>query len=252
MLPLPAQALQSRLSRAKPRFSFLRLSSEIKGGATAAAASAELQDFSNEATGLFNNVRIPAALFAGASAGATFALPLVASEGLKVGMVKRIYALMMMGALSSEVVAVVVSTLTMGALSTQSKKRTAVSLHDFLLNYYELEWSSTRLHFLSGVLLFSLAIGMRAWISISCPVVAKAALGIILSSTLLCLSFWRQLEGDSFMDGVVQLPARYAGALIRRSKQSEFFAASFTLTLVTALYIIMSIPHVAKYLLAAH
>ena len=72
-------------------------------------AASVRKDYSSEAAGLFGNVRIPAALFAGAAAGAAFALPLGVSEGLKVGLVKRLYALLMMGSLSSEIVAVVVS-----------------------------------------------------------------------------------------------------------------------------------------------
>lgn len=211
---------------------------------------AENMDYAGEAAGLFSNIRIPAALFAGASAGAAFALPIGMNEPLKIATVKRVYALMMMGALSSEIVAVVVSTLTMGALSTQTKPYyTAPSLREYLRDHLDLEWVSARIHFLGGVLLFSLATGLRAWISIACPVVAKAALGIILSSTVLCLSFLAQLEGGTFSDGFFKLPLRYAKALVKRSKHSKMFAASFVCSLATMFYIIGSVPHVYMYLL---
>ena len=210
---------------------------------------AEEIDYAGEAAGLFGNIRIPAALFAGASAGAAFALPIGMNESMKIATVKRVYALMMMGALSSEIVAVVVSTLTMGALSTQTKPHTAPSLRDYLRDYLDLEWVSARIHFLGGVLLFSLATGLRAWISIACPVVANAALGIILSSTVLCLSFLAQLEGGTFSDGFFRLPLRYTHTLVNRSKHSKMFAVSLAFSLATTLYIIGSIPHVYKYLL---
>ena len=214
---------------------------------SSAVAASVRKDYSSEAAGLFGNVRIPAALFAGAAAGAAFALPLGVSEGSKVGLVKRLYALLMMGSLSSEIVAVVVSTLTLGALSTQDAPRSATSLRGYLGDYYDLEWISAKLHFLGGVLLFSVATGLRAWITIGCPIIARAALGIILSSTLLWLSFWRQLEDDSFLDGVTKLPVRYVGALWQRSKRSGMFAASLALTIVTTFYIFGNILHLYQY-----
>ena len=207
------------------------------------------KDYAEEAAGLFGNIRIPAALFAGASAGAAFALPLGIHEPMKVAMVKRIYALMMMGALSSEIVAVVVSTLTMGALSTQTEPHLATSLRDYLRNQFDLEWVGARIHFLGGVLLFSVATGLRAWIFIACPVTAKAALGIIASSTVLCLSFLSQLEGGTFSDGFVKLPLRYVKALLQRSRHSKMFAASLLISLATTLYIIGNVSHVYSYLL---
>jgi len=53
---------------------------------------------------------------------------------------------------------------------------------------------AVRWHFLSGVLFFLIGIGLRAWISIACPVVAKVALGIILSSATLCVAFVQESD----------------------------------------------------------
>mmetsp|Transcript_12105 Transcript_12105/g.22507 ORF Transcript_12105/g.22507 Transcript_12105/m.22507 type:complete len:269 (-) Transcript_12105:261-1067(-) len=217
-------------------------------------------DFSNEAAALFGNVRIPAALFAGAAAGSAFALPLMetAEGSLRIGLVKRLYAVLMMGALSSEVVAVVVSTLAVTALGTQSKALkqqqqqenvATTSLHDFLAQHYDLEWLTTRLHFFSGVILFSVAIGLRAWISIACPIISRAALGIVLSSTMLCLSFWRQLDETVSMEHVMSLPWRYTHALWTRARTSGMFATSLIMSVATAIYILANIPHVYHYLL---
>jgi hypothetical protein len=212
---------------------------------------AELKDFRGEASNLFGNVRIPAALFAGASTGASFAMPLAASEGLRLGLVKRVYALLMMAALSSAIVAVVVSTLTVGSLSTHTTPKT-YSVNELIREHFELEWASTRFHFLSGVLYFIVGIGLRAWVSISCPVIAKAAVGTILSCTLLCVAFIQDAEtksqSTSCMDGVLQLPLSYFTALFRRARTRPLFTAALVVSLTTWGYTLANIPHVIQYL----
>jgi hypothetical protein len=211
----------------------------------------ELKDFRGEASNLFGNVRIPAALFAGASTGASFAMPLAASEGLRLGLVKRVYALLMMAALSSAIVAVVVSTLTVGSLSTHATPKT-YSVNELIQQHYELEWASTRFHFLSGVLYFVVGIGLRAWVSIACPVIAKAAVGIILSCTLLCVAFIQEAESKgpsaSCMDGVLQLPLRYCTALFRRARTRPLFTAALLMSLTSWGYTLANIPHVIHFL----
>jgi hypothetical protein len=213
---------------------------------------AELKDFRGDASNLFGNVRIPAALFAGASTGASFAMPLAASEGLRLGLVKRVYALLMMAALSSAIVAVVVSTLTVGSLSTHATPKT-YSVNELIRQHYELEWASTRFHFFSGVLYFIVGIGLRAWVSIACPVIAKAAVGIISSCTLLCVAFIQEAEtkkgpSASCMDGVLQLPLRYCAALFRRARTRPLFTAALVMSLTTWGYTLANIPHVIHFL----
>ena len=48
-------------------------------------ATGELKDYSGAAGGLFGTYRIPASLFAGASAGAAFAMPIVLGEAATLG-----------------------------------------------------------------------------------------------------------------------------------------------------------------------
>jgi hypothetical protein len=50
-------------------------------------ATGELKDYSGAAGGLFGTYRIPASLFAGASAGAAFAMPIVLGEAATLGYV---------------------------------------------------------------------------------------------------------------------------------------------------------------------
>eukprot|EP00571_Detonula_confervacea_P009945 CAMPEP_0172302274 /NCGR_PEP_ID=MMETSP1058-20130122/4002_1 /TAXON_ID=83371 /ORGANISM="Detonula confervacea, Strain CCMP 353" /LENGTH=184 /DNA_ID=CAMNT_0013012697 /DNA_START=35 /DNA_END=586 /DNA_ORIENTATION=- len=100
---------------------------------------AELKSYASEASGLFGILRVPAALFAGASAGAAFAMPIASTEGLKIGMVKRLYALLMISSLASQIVVVFVSTLTMGAMTLGFAHKTK-SVGDLLDREYSLEW----------------------------------------------------------------------------------------------------------------
>jgi hypothetical protein len=225
-----------------------------------------VQDFRPQASALFANIRIPAALFAGASAGAAFAMPLVGmSDGLKLGLVKRLYALLLLGALSSQILAVVVSTLTVGALGASAHyddtPPMTKSVSELLRTRYDLEWVTVRLHFFTGILCFIVGIGLRAWVTIGCPVIAKAALGLILSATVLCLAFMQEMEvneassssssSGSFLEGVVQLPFRYVMLLMRRASRKPLFAAALALSTTTFGYILYKIPHIMKWLLVS-
>jgi len=228
-----------------------------RGGALDESQS--LQDYRPQASALFGNIRIPAALFAGASAGAAFAMPILATDAsMKLGLVKRLYALLLLGALSCEVVAVVVSTLAVGALSTgcQGKEDCNVkttSVAELLQEYYSLEWVTARLHFLAGVVLFLVGVGMRAWVTIACPVISKAALGMIVSSTFLCLAFIQELKerstGASILDGVVRMPLHYLRLLFHKAREKKpLFQLAFVSSLGTAIYIIAKTPHILKWL----
>jgi hypothetical protein len=224
----------------------------MTGGDEVASTSDDKKDYTGAAAALFGNVRIPAALFAGASAGAAFALPLAANEGLKLGVVKRLYALLLVGAFSSQVVAVVVATLTVAALSTRTSNHTT-SVQALLAQEYDLEWVSVRLHFLQGALFFLMGIGFRAWISIGCPVIAKAALGLIVSATLLCLAFVQDLDsssGEGLLEGAWSLPIRYVKLVVQRitEKKRPLFALALTVVTMTSLYIVSKIPHLVHFL----
>lgn len=217
---------------------------------TGGGQAAELKDYSGEASGLFGNVRIPAALFAGASAGAAFAMPLGhGAEAFRVAMVKRVYALLMMGSLSSQILAVVIATLAVGSLATSESKNPTSSVAQLIRDKYHLEWIGTRWHFLSGVLMFVVGLGLRAWVTISCPVFAKAALGVIVSSALLCVAFIEHSQqGGELLDGFVKLPFKYIQLFLERAKGNPLFALAFVAGAVTNIYILAKVPHIVHYL----
>ena len=190
---------------------------------------------------------MPAALFAGASAAAAFALPISPyDDGVVVGFVKRLYSLLMLGTLSSQLLAIVVSTTSMAQLSYYSHAPTA-SLEELIQESYNFEWVTILTNFFFGMLSFVFASGIRAWISIACPIVARAALGIILSSTLLAISFLNDAynkRGES----IVQLPVDYGRYLIQNASRSPLFAVAVILLVMTYFYIAIKIPHVYSYL----
>jgi hypothetical protein len=228
----------------------------MTGGAATTSNIEEIEDIKKDYTGaaaaLFGNIRIPAALFAGASVGSAFAMPLAAgSEGLKLGLVKRLYALLMLAAVSSQVVAVVVSTLAVAALNTRGVSAT-INVKALIEQDYNLEWIAARWHLLSGVLFFLVGIGFRAWVTIGCPVIAKAALGMITSATLLCMAFIQdsELSEGGLLGGMWSLPVRYVKLLVQRfqRKGSSLFAIALAVATVTSLYTVCKVPHIVNWL----
>ena len=65
-------------------------------------AQADAKDFRGEASNLFNNVRTPAALVAGATFGACFALQPAVGDTRIIGLLKRFHMLLGVGAFSAE------------------------------------------------------------------------------------------------------------------------------------------------------
>ncbi|CAB9496768.1 expressed unknown protein [Seminavis robusta] len=240
----------------------LATTTALRNGATDSTSVEEAddptkQDFSGEAATLFGGIRIPAALFAGASAGAAFAMPIsaTASEGLKVGLVKRIYALLMMATLTSQIIAIVVGTVASSALANKCPFVKTASVSEFLNANYPLEWAACRFHFLSGVLLFVLGVGMRAWITVACPVFAKASLGAVITTSLLCVAFVQDLyeridgfTGCGQVDSFYNLPIRYLRLLAQKALKKPMFAAAFVSMLATYGYLFFQAPHVIRYL----
>jgi hypothetical protein len=233
----------------------------------------EKKDYRKEASGLFGSIRIPASLFAGAAASSAFVLPIVQNESLKIGVVKRIYYLLMIGSLSNEIITVVIATLTGQELSIGGASADdnisdyfkTTSIRELLYDekYFFLESIAVRFHFWSGILMFLSGLGIRAWISISCPVISKAALGIVLSSILFCLAFLQKnmistnkchggrSSSDVSSRGVQNaflIPYEYAKALWSESKKSPIFAIALTMAMITQFYILWKIPHVVHYL----
>ena len=155
-------------------------------------AASEMKDFSGEASNLFNNIRTPAALVAGATFGAAFALQPTSGEAMAIGLCKRIYLLISVGAVSAELIAVLVSSITLGRLGSEGRRSSASgSVVDYLREHYELEYVATQFNFQVGLLGLCAMLGIRAWVTFSCPRFARIAVGFVTSALLTMLAFMK-------------------------------------------------------------
>ena len=185
-------------------------------------AAVEMKDFSGEASNLFNNVRTPAALVAGASFGAAFALQPVSGEAMAMGLCKRVYLLISVSAVSAELIAVLVSSITLGRLGSEGKRSASSgSVVDFLREHYELEFVATQFNFQIGLLGLCAMLGIRAWVAFSCPRFSRIACGIVTSALLTMLALM-QTPGDKCWakadkcSGLVAMGVRYVQLLVEK------------------------------------
>ena len=156
--------LRQAASFTQPAMRTRSAATSLRSGAT--QQSGELKDYAGAAGGLFGTYRIPASLFAGASAGAAFAMPIVLGEAATLGYVKRIYAALMISSLVCQLQVIVVSTVALERLSRAYDKE--VSVEAFMRRYFDLEWIAVRLNFFVGVLSFvrpvwNLNVASMAW-----------------------------------------------------------------------------------------
>ena len=135
--------------------------------------------------------------------------------------------------------------------------------------YFDLEWIAVRLNFFVGVLSFVgtsvceesarssvsrpaqvTAIGLRAWQTIACPVVAKITLYTVISGSLTALAFVRSNEdcGGDLNDAFFRLPYLYARAMAKRARQNSMFAVAGLSVAFTWGYLIWSVPHIVGYM----
>jgi len=207
----------------------------------------ELKDYSAAAAGLFGTYRVPAALFAGASAGAAFAMPIAGSDAPREAVVKRLYSILMVGSLTCQLQTVIISTVAIGRLARDFDD--AHCLGAFLRRNFELEWLATRCNFFFGVMGFAVAVGLRAWVTVACPAVAKVALQIVVTGTLFALAFVNDgAGGDAIDDPVWRLPALYARALAKKAKRRPLFAVAATSAAYTCFLAVHSAFHVWRSL----
>ena len=117
------------------------------------------------------------------------------------------------------------------------------------------------------------AIGLRAWQTIACPVVAKITLYTVISGSLTALAFVRSNEdcGGDLNDAFFKLPFvsrvlaetesrrwrgnrptrrryLYARAMAKRARQNSMFAVAGLSVAFTWGYLLWSVPHIVAYM----
>ena len=181
-----------------------------------AAAQTGVKQFDGAASAVFNNLRIPAALVAGAAFGGAFGLQLNSADAFALALAKRAYVVIAVMALASELLVVVTATCALDAMNRADSLVPAETLSCwFERNGLELENLVCTVHFFFGVLGLTAMVGLRAWITISCARIAKGTLGLIASVVLIMISMLnsRNVEFDLF-----KLSRRYGAALYHRIK----------------------------------
>ena len=230
--------------------------SEEKNSDEKSTASTALNDYSSETSAMFGNLRIPAALFAGASAGAVYAMPVTVGDTVLRGFVKRLYTILMMYTLSCQIVTIVVGTAVMAGIAGKEQSGTtttttlAPSLHAWIERHYPAEWTTVNFHFLAGIVSFSVASGLRAWLTIVCPVLGLVTLGIISSGTLLSLAFVQDIERQSGSSrSLWRMPMDQFKLLWQFCcKRNLLYTLAALVYLTTMVYAIVKIPHLYHYL----
>ena len=181
-----------------------------------AAAPTGVKQFDGAASAVFNNLRIPAALVAGAAFGGAFGLQLNSADAFALALAKRAYVVIAVMALASELLVVVTATCALDAMNRADSLVPAETLSCwFERNGLELENLVCTVHFFFGLLGLTAMVGLRAWITISCARIAKGTLGLIASVVLIMISMLnsRNVEFDLF-----KLSRRYGAALYNRIK----------------------------------
>ena len=178
-----------------------------------AAAPTGVKQFDGAASAVFNNLRIPAALVAGAAFGGAFGLQLNSADAFALALAKRAYVVIAVMALASELLVVVTATCALDAMNRADSLVPAETLSCwFERNGLELENLVCTVHFFFGVLGLTAMVGLRAWITISCARIAKGTLGLIASVVLIMISMLNR-DLDLF-----KLSRRYGAALYHRIK----------------------------------
>lgn len=211
-------------------------------------------DYTKGAASVFGNLRVPSALFAGAAAGSAFALPIQTSDDSLSTCLKSVYALLMISCLSCNLTSIVIGTLSISKLATMEEENeddlpTYRSLVDFLIGEFELEFTASRTSFITGLVTFAFAIGLRAWITFENPLVGAAGMGIIVSGLLFCFAFLDEIFGQDLTFGgnnrpLVGLPLRCAELITKEAETNEFFAVALAASAITAVLIVAGLSQV--------
>mmetsp|Transcript_7311 Transcript_7311/g.14620 ORF Transcript_7311/g.14620 Transcript_7311/m.14620 type:complete len:232 (+) Transcript_7311:33-728(+) len=209
-----------------------------------AVTTAALKDFSGPAAGLFGNMRVPAALVAGASIpmGLIAGPKLAADDPPKLQALKTLHALLAVTTLSNQLLVVLWSTIAVNKLSEVAAPP-AVSLMAFISRDYEMAWIGCNVHFLSGILTLCCMAGLNMHINYGAAIGRAASL--LTSSTVLFMTSIVN-EGVAQGDGtggrlgasVFSLACRYVTLLVSHvaERRGYLLVAALALALAASYY----------------
>jgi len=128
-------------------------------------AAVALANYSKDAIGLFNNMRVPAALMTGGLVplGVIMNKPIEAEEPRRTKVLKKAGALLGVASLLSEIIAVTYASIAINKLVELPSPDTT-SVVSLISQHHELAWLGTNIHFLLGMMGFGLLVGIRVYL----------------------------------------------------------------------------------------
>jgi hypothetical protein len=134
--------------------------------ASMAQGAAQLVDYSKEGISIFNNMRTPAALVAGACLSLAFAVPTSDKDTKRIRFWKRVNVLMGFASITSQLIAVIFSTNAINRLTEHAgtAETMATGVADLLTKDLFVQfWLGVYIHFIIGILGMLGMVAFRAW-----------------------------------------------------------------------------------------
>lgn len=196
-------------------------------GPTTAAVGAA-QQFAPQAVSLFNNMKTPASILAGALVGLGIAspLPIETPEGKVESRFQKTlrlaYTVVGVASLLSELMSVMWSTVAVNKM-IETDIAPAASVWALLQRDFDLEWAAVNAHFVLGMFGFCFLIGTRAYFQAGGGLMGQSVAGLAGSGLLLMVSIVNRGvasgggAGTGFGGNVLSLIAHYALQLVKRA-----------------------------------
>ena len=203
------------------------------GLASAASAAVALKDHSSVAVGLFNNMRTPAALIGGALVPLGILSAPVSQQGdsKRLKMFKKATFLLGIVSLLNQVLAVTYSSIAINKLVEVPQPPT-LTVAELITENHELPWLGTNIHFILGLMGFTVVVGSKAYFMHGGNV-GKIGMGWTLAASLQAASLVNRgiAQGSGGTEGVTvrfasnlfSLILRY-GILAIKNAKGGFFA----------------------------
>uniref|UniRef100_A0A7S4R8E8 Uncharacterized protein n=1 Tax=Ditylum brightwellii TaxID=49249 RepID=A0A7S4R8E8_9STRA len=212
-------------------------------GASAAAASTAavaLKDYTGVASGLFNNMRTPAALVGGAVVpmGIITAPKIEETDSPKMRVMKRVSLILAILSLMSEILAITYSTVAINKLAELQYEPTGC-VNELIESHHKLAWIGTNIHFLFGLFGFGILAIFKSYFMYGSRV------GNVIAywgsaAMLLCTSIVNQgiaqgggEQGTKYGSNLLGLAVNYVGLILKYARGGVMPAISVGLVLLS-------------------
>ena len=197
-----------------------------------AAKASELVNCVGGAQGFFGNVRVPAALLAGAALGQLWASP---DNKQRATWLQPAFSVAVALTVLCELLVVLISTAASTHLLTGAFDPMATSTMAFLLREMELHWVACRFNFFGGLICFVGALALRVWAAF--PGHLGSGLALIFAATGLHFIAFFNKTIVNYSYGILGLGWRYVTLLVPKLASSPVGAISLLIYVAGAGYL---------------